>query len=285
MSRVLIIGSNDPLTENICEILVASTIPTEVAHGNADALQRVRIRSFGVVITRPESQMQEDLALLQEIRLIRPAVRCIVLTQHNTPADVIAALRAHVYATFSEPFDARSIASLAEEAASNSEWRDEIQLISARDGWVSLCANCHMLTAERLMTFIRELNSLLPLETRQEMLQALREILMNAIEHGAAFNADQLVYLTAVRTMRSVVFYVRDPGGGFRRETLDPDIIAGETEDPLDHLPHREAAGMRARGYGLLLASGTVDELIYNDIGNEVVLIKYTDQRPPAETS
>ena len=48
MSRVLIIGSNDPLTENICEILVASTIPTEVAHGNADALQRVRIRSFGV---------------------------------------------------------------------------------------------------------------------------------------------------------------------------------------------------------------------------------------------
>ena len=42
---------------------------------------------------------------------------------------------------------------------------------------------------------------------------------------------------------------------------------------------------MRAGGYGLLLASGTVDELIYNDIGNEVVLIKYTDRQPPAETS
>jgi ATP/ADP translocase len=30
-------------------------------------------------------------------------------------------------------------------------------------------------------------------------------------------------------------------------------------------------------GYGLLLAGGTVDELIYNEIGNEVLLVKYID--------
>ena len=39
---------------------------------------------------------------------------------------------------------------------------------------------------------------------------------------------------------------------------------------------------MRAGGYGLLLASGTVDELIYNAIGNEVILIKSVDS--PANT-
>ena len=32
---------------------------------------------------------------------------------------------------------------------------------------------------------------------------------------------------------------------------------------------------MRAGGFGLLLAAGTVDELIYSEIGNEVILIKY----------
>jgi anti-sigma regulatory factor (Ser/Thr protein kinase) len=41
---------------------------------------------------------------------------------------------------------------------------------------------------------------------------------------------------------------------------------------------------MRAGGYGLLLASGTVDELIYNEIGNEAVLIKYLDSTPAANT-
>jgi anti-sigma regulatory factor (Ser/Thr protein kinase) len=35
---------------------------------------------------------------------------------------------------------------------------------------------------------------------------------------------------------------------------------------------------MRAGGYGMLLAAGTVDELLYNETGNEVILIKYLDQ-------
>jgi anti-sigma regulatory factor (Ser/Thr protein kinase) len=43
------------------------------------------------------------------------------------------------------------------------------------------------------------------------------------------------------------------------------------------HILLRKEQGMRAGGYGLLLASGTVDELIFNAIGNEVILIKYLD--------
>ena len=35
--------------------------------------------------------------------------------------------------------------------------------------------------------------------------------------------------------------------------------------------------GQQAGGYGLLLAAGTVDELIYGEFGNEVLLIKYVD--------
>jgi anti-sigma regulatory factor (Ser/Thr protein kinase) len=34
---------------------------------------------------------------------------------------------------------------------------------------------------------------------------------------------------------------------------------------------------LRPGGYGLLLAAGTVDELIYGEVGNEVLLIKYVD--------
>ena len=40
---------------------------------------------------------------------------------------------------------------------------------------------------------------------------------------------------------------------------------------------------MRAGGFGLLVASGTVDELIYSEIGNEVLLIKYIDSNPDAD--
>jgi anti-sigma regulatory factor (Ser/Thr protein kinase) len=184
-------------------------------------------------------------------------------------------MRARVFACFTPPFIAYDVANIASRAASDSQWRDDIQIISARPGWVSVRVNCRLITAERLLTFAKELSTQLPEDTKLEMMQALREILLNAMEHGAAFNAEQVVEVTAVRTGRALVFYVRDPGAGFRRESLSHAALADSADDSAAHIAKREAEGMRAGGYGLLLAGGTVDELIYSEIGNEVLLIKY----------
>jgi anti-sigma regulatory factor (Ser/Thr protein kinase)/ActR/RegA family two-component response regulator len=285
MSRVLIIGSQAPVSRDIGEALTNTSLPMEHAAGNADALQRLRVRSFGVVITNPDSTLEEDLALLEEMRLVRPGVKCIILARHSTPEEVIIALRARVFACFTPPFDVDQIAALARGAASDSQWHDDLQVLSARPGWVSVRVNCRLITADRLMTFARELSTRLSEDSRYEMMQALREILLNAMEHGAAFNPDQVVEVTAVRTARTIVFYVRDPGAGFRRDALANAAMAGPDEDPTAHIEKREEQGIRAGGYGLLLASGTVDELIYSEIGNEVLLIKYFDsESAPKQT-
>jgi anti-sigma regulatory factor (Ser/Thr protein kinase) len=258
-------------------------MPVEYAAGHADALLRLRMRSFGVAITNCDSEVAEDLALLAEMRAIRPGVKCIVLARHTTPDEVIAALRARVFACFTPPFDPHEIAHLASSAASDSQWRDDIQVLSAKPGWVSVRVNCRLITAERLLTFAKELSVQLPDDTRQDMMQALREILLNAMEHGAAFNPEQVVQVTAVRTARSYVFYVQDPGAGFRRESIVHAAVGNADEDPVAHIEQREKEGMRAGGYGLLLAAGTVDELIHNEIGNEVLLIKYLDANSSAD--
>ncbi len=277
MSRVLVIGSETQVSREIVSALSATSFPMEYSAGHADALQRLRMRSFGVVITSPDSTVEEDLALLEEMRAIRPGVKSILLARQSTPDEVIAALRARVFACFTPPFDADEIANLACSAASDSQGLDDIQILSAKPGWVSVRVNCRLITAERLMTFANELSARLPEDTRQEMMQALREILLNAMEHGAAFNPEQVVEVAAVHTARAMVFYIRDPGAGFRRESLSHAAIANPADDPAAHIAQREAEGMRPGGYGLLLAGGTVDELIYSDIGNEVLLIKYED--------
>jgi anti-sigma regulatory factor (Ser/Thr protein kinase) len=256
----------------------------EYSAGHADALQRLRVRSFGVVITNPDCSIEESLALLEEMRSIRPGVKCIVLAPHSTPDEVIAALRARVFACFTPPFDTYEIATLAARAASESQWRDDIEILSARPGWVALRVNCRIITAERLLSFAKELSAQLPEDTKQDILQALREILLNAMEHGAAFNPEQVVEVTAIRTGRAMVFRVRDPGAGFRQESLDHAAFANSSTDPIAHIAQREEEGMRAGGYGLLLASGTVDELIYNEIGNEAILIKYLDSNANTNT-
>jgi len=281
MSRVLVIESDDPVSRAIGNALAGWNFPMEYAAGDAEALNKLRMKSFGVVVTCAESTVEEDLALLSEMRSIRPGVKFVVLARHSTPDEVIAAIRAKVFACFTPPFDAEEIADMACSAASDSEWRDDIQVLSARPGWVSVRVNCRLLTAERVINFTKELSSKLPEDARTEVIQAFREILLNAMEHGAAFNPEQVVEITAMRTARSVAIFVRDPGAGFKRESLTHAAIANP-EDPAAHIAEREAAGMRPGGFGMLLAAGTVDELIYNEIGNEALLIKYVDPVQPS---
>ncbi|HMG03536.1 MAG TPA: ATP-binding protein [Edaphobacter sp.] len=277
MSRVLVIGTDNLITHAIGDALAGAGLPIVYAAGPVGALQQLRLRSFGVVVTSPDTPIEEDLALLEEMRLFRPAVKCIVLAPRSTPDEVIAALRAKVFACFTPPFDPVAIASLTQDAASDSGWRDGIEVVTARPGWVTVRANCSLLTAERLMTFAEELSAQMPMSTRQEMMQALHEILLNAMEHGAAFHPDQVVEVSAVRTARAFVFYVRDPGSGFKYESILELAMLDTSQDPTLHVVRRDETGVRPGGYGLLLAGGTVDELIYSEIGNEVLLIKYMD--------
>jgi anti-sigma regulatory factor (Ser/Thr protein kinase) len=307
MGRVLVIGSDNAVTHTVGDILSAAGVPIEYASGPVGALQRMRVQSFSITITSPGTAIEEDLALLDEMRLIRPGIKCIILAPHSTPYEVIAALRAHVFACFTAPFDPEAIATIAREAASGGLADDDIRIISARPGWVTVRANCRLLTAERLMSFARELSSQMQDDMRDEIMLGFREILLNAMEHGAAFNPEQMIEVTAVQTRRSFVFHVRDPGSGFRHEPLGTDRIANLTNDlipnptdyliatstddlipnPTDdliaHIRRREEEGLPLGGFVLLLARGTVDELLYNEIGNEVLLIKYFDRAPSSQ--
>src|ERR1700760_422312 len=278
MSRVLIIDSQTPVGHQVGDLLTSAGLSVEYAAGHIDALHRLRCRMFSVIITRGDGVIEEALALIQEMRLIRPHLKCIVLAPYSTPDEVIAALRARVFGCFTPPFDAHSIFCVARNAATGNESNEDIEVLSARPGWVAVRVNCRLATAERLMSFAREFAAQLPETARQEIMLALREILINAMEHGARFNPDQVVEVNAIRTARPMTFRVRDPGAGFRKDTLAHAAIANPPGDPTAHLSKREQQGMRAGGYGMLLAAGTVDELIYNETGNEVILIKYLDE-------
>jgi len=70
---------------------------------------------------------------------------------------------------------------------------------------------------------------------------------------------------------------IKDPGEGFTLDEIPHAAIANPNDDPTYHITYREAQGLRPGGYGVLLAQHLVDELIYNEKGNEVSLVKYLD--------
>jgi anti-sigma regulatory factor (Ser/Thr protein kinase) len=274
MRRVLLIGEHPEFRRGLettsaldgCEIITSA--------GNVDAVQCVRARGVDVVITDPATPVLDDLALVDELRASRPGLRAIVLAPAAAPSEFIAAVRSHVFACFVAPFDVKAVAEMTKAALAEVPWRDGIAVESGLPDWIALKVSCRLVTAERLVHFMNEYRRDLPAETRDDLMLAFREMLMNAMEHGAGFDPEKVVSVTAARTERAIVYHFRDPGAGFRRGELDGAALASTDADPIAHLERRAELGLRPGGFGMLVTKQLVDEMYYNEQGNEVLLIK-----------
>jgi anti-sigma regulatory factor (Ser/Thr protein kinase) len=249
------------------------------APNNKAALVLARAEHFDLILTSEKTTGKEDVDLLRRIRSVRHHTRLIILAEESTPADVVASMRERAFSYFSRPFSLSSLADMVRAAAEGPCWDDGIEVASATPDWIRLLARCDLKTADRLIQFMHEIADLPELESDAVAL-AFREILMNAIEHGGQFRPDQYVEISYVRAKHMVMCRVKDPGEGFTLDEIEHAAIANPDDDPIRHFKYREAKGLRPGGYGVLLSQKLVDELIYNEKGNEVLLVKYVDVRP-----
>jgi anti-sigma regulatory factor (Ser/Thr protein kinase) len=274
--RVLVIGDDPVVLGGLKEGLKPATGEIESCFGSCDALRRVRHRAFDVVVTNPLTHVGDDLALVAELRRARPGVRAIVLAPDVSPQELIEALRSHIFACFTAPFDMREVSDMVGQALRSPDWRDGVEVISGLPNWITLRVSCGLVTAERLVAYMNEWQSDRSEEERENLVMAFREMLLNAMEHGAGFDPDKVIEVTAARTDRAIVYHLKDPGPGFDRDGLGHAALSNTGDDPLRHLDERHELGLRAGGFGIMVARQMVDELVYIQRGNEVLLIKHT---------
>jgi anti-sigma regulatory factor (Ser/Thr protein kinase) len=112
---------------------------------------------------------------------------------------------------------------------------------------------------------------------------AFREMLLNAIEHGAHFDPGQYVEISYLRARHVVMCRVKDPGEGFSLNEIKHAAISNPPDAPLQHQAYRDADGLRPGGFGVLITRNLVDEMIYGERGNEVLLIKYLNGHSPQD--
>jgi len=125
------------------------------------------------------------------------------------------------------------------------------------------------------MGFMAQLKSDLSEADREHLGTAFRELLTNAIEWGGKLDPNKKVRISCLRTPRMLQYRIADPGRGFRLDELDHAAVSNPPDDPLRHDDVRKEKGLRPGGYGIYMVRGLVDELLYNEVHNEVVLIKY----------
>jgi anti-sigma regulatory factor (Ser/Thr protein kinase)/CheY-like chemotaxis protein len=276
---VLVVGSDEAVAGIVHNVLPSWKVVR--ANINTSALEMLREKPYDLVLTGDETSSKEDVELLRQIRIARPHTQMIILTKQSTPADVIAAMRERAFSYFSEPYSKADFTQMLQLVTTGPVWDEGIEVLAATETWIRLLARCDLRTADRLLQFIHEIADL-PEQERTAVGTAFRELLMNAIEHGAHFDPSQHVEIAYIRTKYAVACRVKDPGQGFSLDELRHAAIANPPGDALLHLEERNKQGLRPGGFGILLAKHVVDEVIYGESGNDVIRIKYLDPRGPS---
>jgi DNA-binding response OmpR family regulator len=211
------------------------------------ALSCLRRRAYHLVIAEHPQTSGAGSELVAEIREAQPGVNVIVIGSAPSNAEVIEAMQQKAFSYFSRPFDPAAVRDMMQSAVTEVGWDDGIRVLSVDPEFLTLKVRCNISTADRLEHYFEELKNDLDPEERSCVAAAFREMLLNAIEHGGKLDPNEWVRVSRIRSHRSLVYHMEDPGLGFPRSTLDHAAIANAEESPLE-TPRNPPGGWNAHG-------------------------------------
>ena len=150
-----------------------------------------------------------------------------------------------------------------------------VEVVSVLPEWVELRVPCDLAVISPIQELVTQLEAGLSPEVGEAISCAFRGMLCNAVEYGGHLDPAALVEVRLMRLKHAFICRIKDPGDGFDLSSLDHAAINNPNDNPVRHAFVREEKGLRGGGFGILLASQLVDDLVYNDRHNEVLFVKY----------
>jgi CheY-like chemotaxis protein/anti-sigma regulatory factor (Ser/Thr protein kinase) len=208
----------------------------------------------------------ETLKLERETNLI-PIIMVTARAQHE---DKVHGLQVGANFYLTKPFKADDLNNAIQSAVA---WRKDLERNGA-EGEVKFQLQSDTQYLDELNHLLGSLFLFSGLSETQvkQLIMAVRELGTNAIEWGHQKQVDRIVTVVYRIDPQKATITIRDTGPGFDPKNLPH---AARIDDPVAHMMVRETLGIREGGFGILMSHGLVDELKYNDTGNEVQLVKY----------
>jgi len=275
MSHILVTDDDATTRQMIRGLLRKHGHTVSTASDGISALRAIQKKKFDLVLLDIWMPKMTGLGLLGRLHEEKHIPKIIVMTSDQTSDTLLTAMRGRVYQFLKKPLDADTLRLTVENALSSNPSASPIEVLSAKPHWVELLVPCEQSVVHRVQSFLSHLESELPPEIIEKVGYAFRELLNNAIEWGGHLDPNLKVRISYIRTKKMLMYRLDDPGTGFKIEEMKHAAINNPEEDPIAHMKDREEKGLRPGGLGLLLTQQMVDELVYNESRNEVVLIKY----------
>jgi CheY-like chemotaxis protein/anti-sigma regulatory factor (Ser/Thr protein kinase) len=279
-ARILVVDDDPDIHVLLATILRDAGYHIDSAFNGLEGLERLQAGLYNLVLTDVLMPGLDGLELLQRIQERCPSTPVVVMTASKTPDNLIRSIREMAFSYFSKPFSPSAVVEMVGRALQSPPEPDDIEVLSARPRWIALQLRCKLAVADRLLQFLHELPLELPAEEQDDIATAFRELLINGMEHGGRLDPQQKVEVAYIRLSQAILYYIRDPGIGFSFDNLAHAAVSGTAENPFGHVAVRLEAGMRPGGFGIFMTRRIADELVYNEKGNQVLLVKYL----PAQT-
>lgn len=261
-----------------------------VAENGRVALELISNAKPDVVLTDMQMPEMDGLQLVERMTDEYPAIPVVVMTALENEATAVVALQRGAASYVPKHDLGKSLVSTVKNVLSVSRMRHETRMMldSMRRLEAEYVLNNTLEGVDSLIGYLKEQLRALRLFRESDILRvgtAVYEGLVNAIEHGnleissaerdkpsAVYRrlvsdraADSRfrtrhVYLTTTLTRAEAMFMIRDQGPGFDPSTL-PDPTAAENVG-------------RVNGRGMFLIRTFMDEVRFNEKGNEVTMLK-----------
>jgi two-component system OmpR family response regulator len=208
----------------------------------------------------------ETLKLDRETNMI-PVIMVTALTDQE---DKIHGLQVGANTYLTKPFTAEAIFQAIQNALN---WLEDLKQHGTQgEIRFHLQSDTHYLEELNHLLGSLFLFSGLSQQQVKQLTTAVRELGTNAIEWGHKRESGRIVTVDYRIDPEKITIDIKDTGSGFNPANLPH---ASKVDDPFGHIMVRETLGIREGGFGILMSRGLVDEMAYNDKGNEVRLIKY----------
>jgi len=269
--KALIVEDEEALADILARFVRARDIDASILLEGKPAPQWVRDNKPDLILLDLMLPDRDGYSVCEEIKLDRgtnltPIVMVTGLSGNDARTKGFA-VGANAYLT--KPFTIEELDQAIDRALG---WREEVARSGAQ-------GEIHF-ELKSDTRFLEELNDMLSSlflytglseDAVRQLTTAVREMGYNAIEWGNRRQIERVVNVTYRIESDRVVITIRDSGPGFNPTNLPH---AADISDPARHMDVRDALGLRVGGFGILMTRGLVDELSYNDTGNEVRLVK-----------
>jgi CheY-like chemotaxis protein len=261
--RILIVDNNEELRSTLEQVL-RDLGHTVVATGDREeALSRDDLDEFDLIISDLTDDADSGVQLLSELKRKRLLVPVVVSSDQAQQPGIIKAFKMGAANYLRLPYNKDELRNIVEKTLSYKlRFVDDLKVLPHVHEKIDFELPSDLSLMNGVLHYLLERVAKLGLikPERSNLFVALDEAFVNAVKHGNRNDTSKMVRITAELSSKEARFTVEDEGDGFNVQ---------EIPDPCD-----PANLFKASGRGVLLIYNIMDEVKYNERGNQLTMVK-----------